>query len=138
MSWLQRVFSLMSHSGFQPEPALGGYAMHLTSSSPYAEQPSLRQTDQPRTPPIEYQGLKGEYDPQGLAKRVAQAFDYHPQIRDIDTLCILQRGSQISLLGKVENEEQLQQVIALAQQVEGTEDVDVSQVFVCCIESQVT
>lgn len=130
MSWLQRVFSLMSTSNLQPESALGSYAMQLASpSAAYTEQPSLR-SDQPRPFPIEYQGLKGEYDPQGLAKRVAQAFDRHPQTRDIDTLCILQQGGQISLLGKVKTEQQLQQVIELARQVEGTQAVDVSQVFV--------
>ncbi len=133
MSWLQRVFLLMTHSGLQPEPALGGYAMNLVSpsSSSYTGQILPRQNDKLlKTPPIEYLGLKGEYDPQGLAKRVAYAFDHHPQIRHINTLCILQRGNQIGLLGKVETAQQLQQVIELARQVEGTKDVDISQVVV--------
>jgi hypothetical protein len=75
-------------------------------------------------------GAFSEYDPQGLAKRVAYAFDRHPYIRQIDTLCILQNGSLISLLGKVESIHQLAQIIEYAQQVEGVKDVDTSQVVV--------
>jgi GETHR pentapeptide repeat (5 copies) len=79
---------------------------------------------------IEYVGLQGEYDPQGLAKRVARAFDQHPQVRQIRTLCIIQHEAQITLLGKVSSAALLQQVIELAQQVEGTRKVDVDQVVV--------
>lgn len=130
MSWLQRVFLLMSHSGLQPEPALSGYGMSLITST-YSEQNFSASTNKPlRMPSPEYRGLTGEYDPQGLAKRVAQAFDRHPTMRHVDTLCILQQGNQISLLGKIADDQLLQQVIELAKQVEGTATVDVSQVVV--------
>lgn len=138
MSWLQRVFLMMSPSGFQPEAAISNYGINLG-----ANLPSLpKRTDwihpsrlEPPAIPPECVGLQGEYDPQGLAKRVAQAFDQHPQIRQIQTLCIIQHGSRISLLGKVASINLLQQVVEVAKQVEGTQEVDVQQVV---IENQLT
>ncbi len=129
MSWLQRVFSIMSNSGLQPEMAMGGYP--LTSSlvgSP--ERLPQRKAELVLPVPLEYMGIQGEYDPQGLAKRVAQAFDHHPQTQKIKTLCIIQHGSKITLLGKVASLAELQQIIEVAQQVEGTKDIDVQQVAI--------
>lgn len=75
-------------------------------------------------------GTSSESDPQGLAKRVACAFDQHPYICKIDTLCILQQGNKIGLLGKVDSPKCLAQVIEYAKQIEGVREVDISQVVV--------
>lgn len=137
MSWLQRVFSLMNSSSLQPEIAVNGsYVASLTTSlssqsnsaSPFSRI-SPRKLDTPSVP-LEYRGINGEYDPQGLAKRIAQAFDQHPQVQQIKTLCIIQHGSKISLLGKVVDDAQLQQVIDVAKQVDGIQEIDVQQVVV--------
>jgi hypothetical protein len=130
MSWLERVFSMMSNSGLQPEMAMASYAA-TPSFVTKADRASQRRTSTVLPAlPLEYTGIHGEYDPQGLAKRVAQAFDQHPQMQRIETLCIIQHGSKISLLGKVTDKAQLQQVVELAKQVEGTKEVDVQQVAV--------
>jgi hypothetical protein len=133
MSWLQRVFLMMSNSALQPEVAMGSYA-NLTATLPAnplgkTDRPS-RKTETLPAIPSEFVGLHGEYDPQGLAKRVAQAFDQHPQVQQIKTLCIIQHGSQITLLGKVADTVLLQQVVELAKQVEGTKEVNVEQVVI--------
>jgi hypothetical protein len=129
MSWLQRVFSLMHQSSFQPEATIGSCALNLNSGLSRTDWMPQRKEVQPALP-LEYVGLHGEYDPQGLAKRVAQALDQHPQVKHIKTVCIIQHGSKISLLGKVTTAAQLQQVIEVAHQVEGTKEVDVQQVVV--------
>jgi hypothetical protein len=130
MSWLERVFSLMHQSSFQPEATISNYALSFNSGLSSKTDRMLQQKEVQPTLPLEYVGLQGEYDPQGLAKRVAQALDQHPQLRHIKTLCIIQHGSKISLLGKVTKAAQLQQVIEVAKQIEGTKDVDVQQVVV--------
>lgn len=132
MSWLQRVFMLMNSSGLQPEPAMSGYGVNLTATLPgKLDWTSQRKTESSvMTLPLEYVGIHGEYDPHGLAKRVAQAFDQHSEIRQINTLCIIQHGNRINLLGKVANKDVLRQVIDLAKQVDGTKEVDVNQVVV--------
>lgn len=132
MSWLQRVFMLMNSSGLQPEPAIsGGYGVNLTASLPgRMDWTPQRKAETSTTLPLEYVGIHGEYDPHGLAKRVAQAFDQHSEIGQINTLCIIQHGNRINLLGKVANAEILRQVITVAKQVDGTREVDVNQVVV--------
>jgi hypothetical protein len=132
MSWLQRVFMLMNSSGLQPEPALSGYGVNLGATLPGKLDwtPQRRTDSAAMTLPLEYVGIHGEYDPHGLAKRVAQAFDQHSEIRQINTLCIIQHGNRINLLGKVANTAVLHQVIDLAKQVDGTKEVDVNQVVV--------
>jgi hypothetical protein len=122
---------LMNASGLQPEPAISGYGANLPASLPgRLDWTPARKTETALTLPLEYVGIHGEYDPQGLAKRVAQAFDQHSEIRQINTLCIIQHGNRISLLGKVDNLNTLRQVIDLAKQVDGTKEVDVHQVVV--------
>ncbi|NJO80214.1 MAG: hypothetical protein HC827_18030 [Cyanobacteria bacterium RM1_2_2] len=130
MSWLQRVFMLMNASGLQPEPATSSYGANLTAIPGRLDRAPQRKSETVLTLPLEYVGIHGEYDPQGLAKRVAQAFDQHSEIRQINTLCIIQHGDRISLLGKVANTDTLRQVIDLAEQVDGTKEVDVRQVVV--------
>lgn len=132
MSWSQRIFLMMTSPSTPPEPVMASYAAHTNSR---AIDTATRSSKGYRSTglaawPAEYTGLNGEFDPQGLAKRVAQAFDRHPIVRDIQTLCLLQQGNQISLLGKVADAMQLRQVVNLADQIDGVESVDVSQVVI--------
>ncbi|MBF2049006.1 MAG: BON domain-containing protein [Leptolyngbya sp. IPPAS B-1204] len=129
MSWLQRVFSLMHQSSFQPEAAVSSYTLSLNSVSNPTDWLPQPKESQPAYP-LEYVGLNGEYDPQGLAKRVAQALDQHPQVQNIKTLCIIQHGNRITLLGKVTSAAQLRQVVEVVEQVAGVKDVDVDQVTI--------
>ncbi|MCU0526418.1 MAG: hypothetical protein MUF72_16520 [Elainella sp. Prado103] len=138
MSWSQRIFVMMTPSSkSQPEPIASSVVDYPNSSSnhpvwvasPESEQAELGRRFSSLVAP-ESIGLNGEFDPQGLVKRVAQICDRHPTIRHIQTLCLLQQGGQISLLGKVTTLAQLQQVVTVVQQVEGVQDVDVSQVVI--------
>jgi hypothetical protein len=69
--------------------------------------------------PPERVGLNGEYDQSGLAKRVALAFDQNPEIDDIDTVYVAQRGDTVVLKGKVPNQTILQKLTAVAKNVHG-------------------
>lgn len=129
MSWSQRVFSVMGGTSRPAETVMGNYQLNLHPSLSHRSDWLPEKRIEPAIP-LEYRGVHGEYDPQGLAKRVAQAFDQHPQVQQIKTLCIIQHGNKITLLGKVTSDTQLQQVIEVARQVEGTKEVDVHQVVV--------
>lgn len=125
MSWSQRVFLIMHQNSGQPKAATSSYADSLSRGLS-----KVQTAAQTAALPLEYVGLQGEYDPQGLAKRVAYRLDRHPLTQPIKTLCILQQGSQISFVGKVETAAQLQQVVELTKTVEGTKTVDISQVVI--------
>ncbi|MFM7428220.1 MAG: hypothetical protein ACKO7W_25020 [Elainella sp.] len=134
MSWSQRIFlsmgstsssSAVSSSQSRPDSVRDQAQLNrATVSAAIVSEPRLHLAQIP----LEYVGVNGEYDPQGLAKRVALAFDQHPELHDLKTLCILQQGSRISLLGKVATGLLLQKVVACVRQVEGVQAVDVSQV----------
>jgi hypothetical protein len=133
MSWSQRVFSMMGSSTTTARTAL----QTANANSATKVSPGLTGTYQWMPPKIEvplldpeYRGLEGEYDPNGLAKRVAKALDQSPEVNHLETLCILQQGSKISLLGKVSSPAVLNQVVELVSRVEGTTEVDVDQVAI--------
>lgn len=81
----------------------------------------------PPAPP-EYMGLEGEYDSQGLVKRVALALDQVPDLADVETIQIHQDGGTVLLVGSVPDQATLQRIIQVAQHVDGTKAVDVTQV----------
>lgn len=78
--------------------------------------------------PPERVGLDGQYDRNGLAKRVAKAFDDDPQLDDIDTLWVAQSGSTVVLKGSVPDRAVLERMVKVARRVEGATAVDSSQV----------
>lgn len=88
----------------------------------------------PPTPP-EFMGLEGEYDPSGLAKRVAIALDQTPEIDDIPTLSIVQLGSTIRLMGTIPQQTTLNRVVEAIAKIDGTKAVDTQEVEV---ENQVS
>jgi len=92
--------------------------------------------DTPQEVPAEYQGgdipaervgLDGEYDQSGLAKRVAQAFDEAADLDDIDTIWVAQTSGTVVLKGKAPADK-LPLMSRIARGVDGTTDVDYSQV----------
>jgi osmotically-inducible protein OsmY len=109
MGWLQRLFGLEKSESAQVNP---------TSS----------EDDNTQTIDPERIGLNGEYDQSGLAKRVALAFDQDPDLDDIDTLWVAQTGGTVVLKGQVPSQEILNQMVAVAHAVNGTTDVDTTQV----------
>ncbi|MEB3359344.1 MAG: hypothetical protein VKK04_21640 [Synechococcales bacterium] len=83
----------------------------------------------PPVPP-EKMGVEGEFDPAGLAKRVAIAFDADPLIKDVQDMTIVQVSRAIVLQGKAPDELTLHRMVEIASKVDGTDVVDTSQATV--------
>lgn len=83
-----------------------------------------------RNIPPERVGLSGEYDHQGLAKRVALAFSQHFQPDQIDKLRITQRGAVVVLVGEIQSQLLLIKMVKVAMTTSGTADVEVNGVMV--------
>lgn len=78
--------------------------------------------------PIERTGLDGEYDPNGLAKRVARAFEKDSILKGVSTVYVAQNNNKIILKGKVSNETFYNRLVTVARNVRGVSEVDISQV----------
>ena len=109
MGWLQRLFGLEKSESAQVNPSSNDDA-------------------NPETIDPERMGLNGEYDQSGLAKRVALAFDQDSDLDDVDTLWVAQTGGTVVLKGQVPSQDILNQMVAVAHTVNGTTDVDTTQV----------
>lgn len=80
--------------------------------------------------PCERVGLNGEYDQNGLAKRVALAFDEDSRFDEIDSVYVAQLGSSVVLKGEVPTEQILAQLVDTARGVSGASDVQSDQVSI--------
>ncbi|MFM6190556.1 MAG: phospholipid-binding protein [Planktothrix sp.] len=80
--------------------------------------------------PPERIGITGEYDESGLAKRVALAFDEDPELDDIGSLWVAQKGGIVILKGKVPSPGFLEKAVNIAEFQPGTISVDTSQVTI--------
>lgn len=76
------------------------------------------------TSPPERIGITGEYDYNGLAKRVLECFNQSVK-EDISRLKVRQRGCVVILTGVVPSRSLLNKLIALATSVEGTALVEI-------------
>lgn len=132
MTWLERQFGQQNTSSKQEDSKHDAQAAEEQMSPGLTGEYDweLREKAGMHKPPTlpEYMGFEGEYDPNGLAKRVAAAFDRDPNIKHIDTLGIAQDGSTIILTGSIPNQSILSHVEAVAAKVDGTKAVDLRQV----------
>jgi osmotically-inducible protein OsmY len=131
MSWLQRLFgevhsrdvtgedTAQNHERMSPG-LTGEYDLELREKAGMHQPP----------PPPEYMGLEGEYDPSGLAKRVATALDQEPDVADIETLQVTQSGSTVIFEGAVPSVSALSRITGVASKVDGTKAVDTNQVAI--------
>lgn len=69
--------------------------------------------------PPERVGLNGEYDHSGLAKRVMRALQARFSIQDLEGLRVTQRGKVVILMGSIRSRAALEQLSAIALNVEG-------------------
>ena len=92
----------------------------------------LREKAGQRTPPVppEFMGIEGEYDPCGLARRLAHALDQNAQLVEVDTLTLTQQGNALALTGRIDSRQALEKIVDIARHLDGTRAVDVSQVRV--------
>lgn len=74
--------------------------------------------------PPERIGVQGEYDYNGLAKRVSKCFSQFVQ-EDISQLKVRQRGCVVILTGTVPSRTLLNQLVNLATSIEGTALVEI-------------
>ncbi len=132
MTWLERHFGQECSKKFQSEPQKHSSEAGMTPGLTGEYDLELREKAGMHQPPPapEHMGLEGEYDPAGLTKRVAIAFDRDPQISEIESLEIDQDGSTIIFRGSVPSSEILQYIAGMAAKVDGTKAVDTSQVSV--------
>lgn len=110
MAWLQMLFGMEAPEGAQVNP------------QPFYEESEL-------VPP-ERQGLHGEYDLSGLAKRVALAVDLDGRFADIDTIQVAQAGGTVVLIGSISSSAVLDQLVEVVKGVSGATDVSSDQVEV--------
>jgi osmotically-inducible protein OsmY len=83
-----------------------------------------------KTIPPERVGLHGEYDHQGLAKRVSMALRQHFSLAEINGLRVTQRGAVVILIGKIPNQRLLIKIVNIAMTIPGTADVEVNGVSI--------
>jgi hypothetical protein len=132
MTWLERRFGQEYGKKFESEPQKHPGEKEMEPGLTGEYDLELREKAGMHQPPPapENMGLEGEYDPEGLAKRVAIAFDHDSQISEIDSLEIDQDGSTIIFKGSVPNLDILQYLTVVAAKVDGTKAVDTSQVSI--------
>jgi hypothetical protein len=123
MSWLSRLFGRE-----EEEKAKQAENKQAVKNAQGSDQPAVQES-QGLVPP-ERMGIDGKYDQSGLAKRVALAFDEHPELSDLQSVWVAQTGNTVVLKGKVRNEETLESLVTTARGVYGTEDVDIQEMSV--------
>ncbi|MCU0570097.1 MAG: BON domain-containing protein [Oculatellaceae cyanobacterium Prado106] len=127
MGWLKRLFDVE-----RPEQVL-----ELKQDSQVQDQQmgpgltgqydwNLREKAGAHEPPLppKHLGLEGEFDQQGLAKRVAAAFDRVPELSSLEAVTIQQSGSSIILEGSVPSQEIRDRLVEIASGVDGTQSVN--------------
>lgn len=83
-----------------------------------------------RAIPPERIGLNGEYDYDGLAKRVALEFSRNFEPDELENLRITQRGAVVVLIGNVSSQQFLIKLVAAVMNVSGAVDVEINGVCV--------
>ncbi len=119
MGWLQRIFGGQKDEAAAPESTSESAPESSESSAPAQEEI-----------PAERVGLNGEYDQSGLAKRVAAAFDQDSSVADIETVWVAQTGGTVVLKGEAPSQDQLNRLIEIANEQNGTVAVDAGQVTI--------
>lgn len=128
MSWLERHFGKKSISpeNSNPETIQDSMGPGMTGEYDWSVREKAGVHQPP--PPPEHMGLEGEYDPSGLSKRVASAFDKDLQLKGIETVHIAQKGGTIVLKGSVPSEAALNRLKEVAAKVDGTKAVNTTAV----------
>jgi hypothetical protein len=83
-----------------------------------------------RAIPPERIGLNGEYDHDGLAKRVALELSTIFEPDEVENLKIAQRGTVVVMLGNVSSQQFLIKLVAAVMNVAGAVDVEINGVCV--------
>lgn len=114
-------WQVVSRAEHQHRSAFGGSTMERSRRLIGQSTISLFQTIPP-----ERIGLRGEYDHQGLAKRVLLTFRQNFSAAEISDLRVTQRGAVVILRGTISSQRLLIRLVNLAMTVAGTADVEVN------------
>lgn len=134
MSWQNRIDFSQSDSKPATEPdAIQNMKPGLTGNYNRILRENAGVRDAPIAPAC--MGLLGEYDPYGMAKRVAQALDQQPRLLDQTDLSLVQKGTKIIYAGRVSDSKALETIVEITSRVDGTHAVDVSQVAIAPSDS---
>ncbi len=93
----------------------------------FISQPTLRLF---KAIPPERIGLDGEYDHDGLAKRVALEFSKTFEPNELEHLKIAQRGTVVVLLGNVPSQKFLIKLVSVVMDVIGAVDIEINGICV--------
>jgi len=129
MSWQQQI--VFNRSEYEPvnetnTPSRMKPGLTDTYDRELREKASVRDTPMPP----DCLGLEGEYDPFGLARRVAKALDERPQTAQVSTLTLEQRGNAIVFEGLAPNQKVLDAIVDITRRIDGTHAIDIDQVEV--------
>ena len=109
-------------------PLFGSFLFSLNhkTNNLQAETSNLKLSTIPR----ERIGLYGEFNLNGIAQRVAQAFEQDPKLNKISSIYVAQEDDAIVLLGTINDTSLLRRMENIAMKVEGVRKVYSSQVAV--------
>lgn len=130
MGWLERQFGCQQSSSTTQQAEAIAEEMSPGLDGDYDHELREKAGMHVPPPPPEFMGLEGEYDTNGLAKRVALAFDRNPALADLDTLEVAQEGSTIVFRGSLPDESLLEELTQIAAKVDGTKAIDSHQVTI--------
>ncbi len=131
MSWLEKQFGQSNSQAVkEPVSAISDDRMSpgLTGEYDWKLRMDAGMHEPPPTP--DCMGLQGEYDPKGLAKRVAVALDREIELEDSPNLNFEQVGSTIIFKGSIPCQSLLDRMVEIAAKVDGTKAVDTAQVTI--------
>ena len=114
------VLSTVAIAGLLTLTACGG-KKNVTSNKAVTTNVSTNKTSEISPNKI---GLDGEFDENGLAKRVAKAIEGIPNLNDVSRVYVAQAGDTIILKGNVSDRNMLDRVIAVARKVKGVGSVN--------------
>lgn len=124
--WLISLLWLMSL------PLLGLFLGKLNQETNQlqAESADLRSNLESTVLPKERVGLYGEFSLNGIAERVAKAYEQDAQLKNVSSVYVAQKDDSIILFGTVSDTALLRRMENIAKAVEGVQRVDSNQVAI--------
>jgi DNA-binding NarL/FixJ family response regulator len=124
--WLISLLWLMSL------PLLGLFLVRLNqeTSQLQAEAADLKSNLESTVLPRERVGLYGEFSLNGIAERVAKAYEQDAQLKNVSSVYVAQKDDAIILFGTVSDAALLRRMENIAKAVEGVKQVDSNQVAI--------
>ncbi|MGL5835352.1 MAG: response regulator [Waterburya sp.] len=124
--WLISLLWLMS----LPLLGLSLVKLNQETSQLQAEAADLKSNLESTVLPRERVGLYGEFSLNGIAERVAKAYEQDAQLKNVSSVYVAQKDDAIILFGTVSDTALLRRMENIAKAVEGVKQVDSNQVAI--------